>query len=194
MNISLVTAPTAEPVTLEEAKNHLRVDITDDDILIESLILVARNVCEGISNHKFVTQTWDIFMDAFPGSNEIILPKSLSPLSSVTHIKYTDEDDNESTFASSNYVVDTYSDPGRIKLDRDSNWPNDTLVVLNGVVIQVVVGYGDDADVPQEYKQAILLLLGHWYENREQVTVGEVAREIPMGVEALLWLDRNVPI
>ena len=90
--------------------------------------------------------------------------------------------------------MDTYSDPGRIKLDRDSNWPNDTLVVLNGVVIQVVVGYGDDADVPQEYKQAILLLLGHWYENREQVTVGEVAREIPMGVEALLWLDRNVPI
>jgi uncharacterized phiE125 gp8 family phage protein len=66
--------------------------------------------------------------------------------------------------------------------------------VINGVEIQVVVGYGAEDAVPQEYKQAILLLLGHWYENREQVTVGEVAREIPMGVEALLWLDRNVPI
>ena len=194
MNISLVTAPTAEPVTLEEAKNHLRVDITADDTLIESLILVARNVCEGINNHKFVTQTWDIFMDAFPGGNEFILPKSLSPLASVTHIKYTDEDSNQSTFNSSNYAVDIYSDPGRIKLMNDANWPSDTLYEINAVEIRVVVGYGDDADVPQEYKQAILLLLGHWYENREQVTVGEMAREIPMGVEALLWLDRNVPI
>ena len=194
MNISLVTAPTAEPVTLEEAKNHLRVDITDDDTLIVSLILVARNVCEGINNHKFVTQTWNIFMDAFPGNNEFILPKSLSPLASVTHIKYTDEDSIQSTFNSSNYAVDIYSDPGRIKLMSDANWPSDPLYEINAVEIQVVVGYGDDADVPQEYKQAILLLLGHWYENREQVTVGEMAREIPMGVEALLWLDRNVPV
>lgn len=194
MNISLVTAPTAEPVTLDEAKNHLRVDITDDDILIESLILVARNVCEGISNHKFITQTWDIFLDAFPGSDEFILPKSLSPLASVTHIKYTDEDSNQSTFSSASYAVDIYSDLGRIKLMSDADWPSDTLYEINAVEIRVVVGYGDDADVPQEYKQAILLLLGHWYENREQVTVGEVAREIPMGVEALLWLDRNVPV
>ena len=194
MNISLVTAPAAEPVDLDEAKLHLRVDINDDDTLIESLILLARRMSEGISNHRFVTQTWDIFMDAFPGSDTIHLPKSLSPLSSVTHIKYTDEDDNESTFASSNYVVDTYSDPGRIKLDRDSNWPSDTLTELNGVVVRVVVGYGDPADIPQEYKQAIMLMVGHWYENREQVTVGEVAREIPMGVEALLMLDRNIPV
>lgn len=194
MNTSLVTAPAAEPVTLAEAKNHLRVDITDDDILIESLILVARNTCEGISNHKFITQTWDIFMDAFPGGDEFILPKSLSPLISVTHIKYTDEDSNQSTFNSSNYAVDTYSDPGRIRLTKDANWPSDELYVINAVEVRVVVGYGDDANIPQEYKQAILLLLGHWYENREQVTVGEVAREIPMGVEALLWLDRNIPV
>ena len=194
MNISLVTAPAAEPVDLDEAKLHLRVDINDDDTLIESLILLARRMSEGISNHRFVTQTWDIFMDAFPGSDTIHLPKSLSPLSSVTHIKYTDEDDNESTFADSNYVMDTYSDPGRIKLDKDSNWPSDTLTELNGVVIRVVVGYGNPADIPQEFKQAIMLMVGHWYEYREQVTVGEVAREIPMGVEALLMLDRNIPV
>jgi uncharacterized phiE125 gp8 family phage protein len=193
MNIKLQTTPTAEPVTLEEAKNHLRVDITADDTLIESLILVARNTCEGITNHRFITQTWDIVMDAFPGG-DIILPKSLSPLVSVTHIKYTDEDSNQSTFSSGNYAVDIYSDPGRIKLTKDANWPSDQLYVINGVEIQVVVGYGTEDAVPQEYKQALLLLLGHWYENREQVTVGEVAREIPMGVEALLWLDRNVPI
>lgn len=194
MNISLVTAPTAEPVTLQKAKDHLRVDINDDDILIESLILLARRMSEGISNHRFITQTWDIFMDSFPGGDEIILPKSLSPLVSVTHIKYTDEDDNTSTFDSANYIYDIYSDPGRIKLTKDANWPSDPLYVVNGVEVQVVVGYGNPADIPQEFKQAIMLMVGHWYENREQVTVGEVAREIPMGVEALLWLDRNVPV
>ena len=194
MNISLVTAPTAEPVDLVEAKNHLRVDINDDDTWIESNIIVARRMSEGISNHKFVTQTWNIFMDSFPGSSTLYLPKSLAPLASVTHIKYTDEDDAQSTFASANYVVDIYSEPARIKLSDDANWPADTLTELNGVEIQIVIGYGDPDDVPQEFKQAIMLMIGHWYENREQVTVGEIAREIPMGVEALLWLDRNVPV
>lgn len=196
MNISLITAPVAEPVTLEEAKNHLRVDITDDDDLIESLIVLARRYCEGVSNHRFITQTWDIFMDAFPGGDEFILPKSLSPLASVTHIKYTDEDSNQSTFSSDSYVVDIYSDPGRIKLMDDADWPSDTLYEINAVEIQVVVGYGDDADVPREYKQALLLLVGHWYENREHtvIGIGTVIGDLPMGVEALLWLDRNVPI
>jgi uncharacterized phiE125 gp8 family phage protein len=194
MNISLVTAPAAEPIDLVEAKNHLRVDINEDDILIESLVLLARRMSEGINNHRFVTQTWNIFMDGFPGSSTFYLPKSLSPLASVTHIKYTDADDNQSTFSSANYVVDIYSEPARIKLSDDANWPTDTLTELNGVEIQVVVGYGDPDDVPQEFKQAIMLMIGHWYENREQVTVGDVAREIPLGVEALLWLDRNVPV
>lgn len=196
MNIKLQTAPAAEPVDLVEAKLHLRVDINNDDTLIEGYILTARRTSEKISNHKFITQTWDIVMDAFPGGDTFTLPKSLSPLASVTHIKYTDEDDNESTFASSNYVVDTYSDPGRIKLDKDSNWPSDTLIELNGVVVRVVVGYGAEDDVPQEFKQAIMLMVGHWYESRESVVVGAgmVATELPMGVEALLWLDRNLPV
>lgn len=194
MNIKLFTAPTAEPIDLDEVKLHLRVDIDDDDTYIESLVVVAREYCEGVANHRFITQTWDIVMDAFPGIGTLYLPKSLTPLVSVTHIKYTDEDDVQSTFSSASYVVDIYSDPARIKLADDANWPSDTLTELNGIEIQIVVGYGDPEDVPQKYKQAIMLMAGHWYENREQVISGEVPREIPMGVEALLWLDRNVPV
>jgi len=194
MNYKIQTAPNAEPIDLEFTKNHLRVDTTDDDTYIETLITVARRTAEQISNHKMITQTWDIKMDSFPGSTTIKLPKSLSPLESVTHVKYTDEDDSESTFGSSNYVVDTYSDPGRIKLSDNTNWPSDTLTELNGVEIRVVVGYGDPDDVPMEMKQAILLIVGHLYENREDVTVGEVAREIPMGAVTLLMLDRNIPL
>ena len=193
MNYKIQTEPNAEPITLDEAKLHLRVDISDDDTLIESYILVARRVAEQISNHKWITQTWDIKLDSFPGTT-FTLPKSLSPLVSVTHIKYTDEDDNESTFGSGNYVVDTYSDPARIKLADGAAWPSDVLVELNGVEIRVIVGYGAPGDVPQEIKQAIFLMLGQMYELRENVTVGEVAREIPMGVKSLLMLDRNVPV
>lgn len=194
MSIKIQTAPAAEPIELEEAKLHLRVDIDDDDVLIEAALIAIREACEGYKNHRFITQTWDIFMDAFPGSDEIILPDSLFPLVSVTHIKYTDEDNNQSTFDSGNYATDVYSNPARIKLTKDANWPSDPLYVINGVEIQVIVGYGDPDDVPKKIKQAMLLWLGHYYENREQVTVGEIAREIPLGVETLLWFDRNIPV
>jgi uncharacterized phiE125 gp8 family phage protein len=194
MTIKIDTEPTTEPITLEEAKDHLRVDITDDDTYIESLIKVARRSCEHISNHKFITQTWDVWLDGFPGSATLELPKSLTPLQSVTHIKYWDKDQNEATYSSNNYEVDTNSEPGKIVLKRASSWPSDVLRVVNGVEIQVNVGYGDDADVPWEIRQAILLLIGHLYENRETVIVGEIAREIPMGVRSLLWFDRNVPV
>ncbi len=193
MNYKIQTEPNAEPVTLDEAKLHLRVDIDADDTLIESYIVVARRTAEMISNHRMVTQTWDIKMDSFPGTI-FTLPKSLSPLVSVTHIKYTDEDDATTEFSSANYVVDTYSDPARIKLADGAAWPSDVLVVLNGVEIRVIVGYGAPGDVPQEIKQAMYLMLGEWYENREDIIVGTIVANLPRGVKSLLMLDRNIPV
>jgi uncharacterized phiE125 gp8 family phage protein len=193
MSIVLVTGPTDEPVSLGEAKNHLRVDITDDDAYIESLITVARRSCEYIANKKFITQTWNLLLDGFPGSTKLELPKSLDPLESVTHIKYYDVDDQPTTYDAANYVIDIYSQPARIVLKSGSSWPGDILRVANGVEVQVVVGFGDDADVPMEVKQAMLLVVGHLYENREQVTDAKLV-EIPRGAKSLLWFDRNVPI
>lgn len=193
-SIVMVTGPQQEPIDLEDVKNHLRVDLDDDDELIMAYMIAARRTCEQIANKKLVTQTWDIWLDYFPGSTSFNLPKSLGPLQSVSFIKYTDEDNNVATYAASNYVVDANSQPGRIVLKPTAAWPGDVLLPVNGVEIQVVVGFGDDADVPEEYKQAIKLLVGHWYENRETVIVGSQANEIPMGVKSLLWLDRVVPI
>lgn len=193
MSNVLVTGPETEPIGLDEAKTHLRVDVVDDDAYINSLIVVARRTCEQIANKKFINQTWNLLMDSFPTSMEIRLPKSLSPLVSVTHVKYFDEADQESTFNAGNYVVDIYSQPARIILKRDATWPTDVLRVANGVEVQVVVGFGDEPDLPQEYKQAMMLLIGHWYENREDVTEVKLD-QIPRGAKTLLWLDRNVPI
>lgn len=189
----VAVAAAKEPVGLETAKLHCRVDIDDDDTLIEGLIQTAREWVEDVARRALITQSIDLVMDAFPGVSWINLPRP--PLQSVTHIKYTDSDGNESTFSSDSYMVDTYEEPGRIVLNDGYSWPGDTLRAANGVTIRFVAGYGDEPeDVPQKYRQAILLLVGHWYENREAVSLDMVrggAMPVPMAVKSLVMVDRN---
>jgi uncharacterized phiE125 gp8 family phage protein len=189
MAMTLVTAAAIEPVTLAEAKDQLRVDITDDDVLIAGLIVVAREFAEAITRRALITQTWDYIMDAFPAGDRLALP--LAPLQSVTSITYVDDEDASDTVSSADYQVDTDSEPGRIVLKSTATWPSVTLRAANGVTVRFVAGYGDDVeDVPQKIRQAMLLMVGHWYENREDtVGVGNVQR-IPMGAEWLLWPER----
>jgi len=189
MITKLVTAPAVEPVTLAEAKAHLRVDITDDDTLISSLITSARQYIERAIRRALVTQTWRASIDEFPASGEIVLPKP--PLQSVTSIQYTDINDSTSTIASSTYTVDTDSEPGRIVLKYGQSWPSTSLANTNPVQVTFVAGYGAAADVPAHFKQAILLLAGHWYENREAIAVtGAIPKEMPLAVSSLIGLDR----
>ena len=186
MALTLVTGPAVEPVSLTEAKSHLRVDITDDDALITALITAARQMAEEISRRALITQTWKYILDAWPKGDELTLP--LPPLQSVASITYKDKDGNSATFSSGSYIVDADCEPGRVVLAYGATWPSTTLYPAGAITVQFTAGYGDSAsDVPQAIRQAMLLMIGHWYENREQVTVGAVAREIPLGVEALLW-------
>jgi uncharacterized phiE125 gp8 family phage protein len=90
--------------------------------------------------------------------------------------------------------VDTKSEPGRVSLAYSKSWPTTTLRPINGVCVEFEAGYGDAAtDVPYRVKQAMLLLIGHLYEHREQSTEKALS-EIPFGVKALLGLDRVVPV
>lgn len=188
MSLKLITPPTTEPITLQEAKNHLRVDVTDDDILIQSLITAAREYCEAFQNRAYITQTWEMTLDFFP-QMPLKIPKP--PLQSVISIKYTDQDNIETVFAPINYVVDTDSEPGRIALTPGASWPNVVLKPISGVKIRFTAGYGDATKVPMMVKQAMLLLIGHWYENREAAT-DRVPKEIEFAVHSLLWLNRMV--
>lgn len=185
---NVVTAPTKEPVDLPEMKNHLRVDINDDDSLILALTQAAREWCEDFRRQSFITQTWDLYVDSFPASFE--LPRG--PVQSVTGVYYTPDDEIETEVDSSSYVTDLVSEPARIVLDTGESWPSDTLTPVNGVRVRYVAGYGDDTAVPETIRSAIKLLVGHLYENREDVVIaqGITISQVPFGVKALLWPGR----
>lgn len=186
MALICVTGPVVEPVTLQEAKLHMRVDIDTDDALIAALITAAREHLETTSRPQLamLTQTWRYLADAWPTSD--VLQLRPYPLQSVSSINYTDEDGATTTMSSSDYQVDTYSQPGRIYIT--DGWPSTTLQDMNGLAIEFVAGYGDTASsMPQQMRQALLLLVSHWYENRETVlTSGAVPKELPFAVGALM--------
>jgi uncharacterized phiE125 gp8 family phage protein len=193
MALKLITPPALEPVTLAEAKAHIRVDGNDEDALITSLITAAREYCEGFQNRSYITQTWGLWLDSFPSEDYIRIP--LPPLQSVASIKYYGTDNAEYTMDAADYFVDDKSEPGRAVLAYNKTWPTTALRPANGVCIEFVAGYGDAAsDVPQKAKQAILLLIGHWYANREAILTGSVSKEIEFAVKALLSMDRVVPV
>jgi len=197
MALKLITPPAVEPVTLDEAKEHLRVDGTNEDNLIAALIAAARRWCEQFQRRAYITQIWELWLNEWPcdtaGYSKGYITVPRPPLQDVTSIKYYGTDNVEYTFDSGNYFVDTKSEPGRVVLGYNKSWPSATLRPANGVVVIFTAGYGDTADkVPGEVKHAIKLLIGHWYENREAVIVGSISRGIELAVNSLLWPDRVV--
>lgn len=188
MAIKITIGPNIEPVTLAEAKAQCRVDLDDDDALIESYILAAREYLEGIDWRAWLTQTIEYWIDRWPPDYVIELPRP--PVQSVTSIKYYDLDNVERTFSSAAYFVDTITQPCRIGLNWNSNWPPEPLRAINAICVTYVAGWTAQEYFPQRLKQAMLLLIGHWYENREASTLGAVSREIDHAVRALLGIDR----
>lgn len=189
MSIKLITGPAIEPFTTEEAKDHLRVDISDDDAYIDGLVIAARRYFEDVSNRALITQTWRLDLDRWPAEDEIIIPRA--PLQSVGSVAYLDQDGNSTTWATSNYIVDADSEPGRVVLAYGQSWPTTILYPVNPIRITFTAGYGDDAaDIPEQMIQCLKLMIGHWYEHREPVIVGRQVLTVPFTIESLIWLNR----
>lgn len=191
MILTEIVAPTEEPLSLPEIKLHLRIDSTDEDLLLNSYAVAARIYAEMFARRAFVVQTLELALDGWPSCDHIVLPRP--PLQSVTSVKYVDSDGNTQTMASGDYIVDTASEPGRVLLGYGKSWPSATLQPGPAIKVRYVAGYGGSVAVPQIYKQAMLLLIGHYYENREAVVAPEGGRlqEVPMAVQSLLLIDRG---
>lgn len=191
MSLSLVTAPTVEPLTLDETKAHLRVESDDENGLIYAWIVAARRYCEAYTGRAFLPQTWDLKCDAFPCAYDSIrLP--MPPVTSVTSVTYLDTSGASQTWSSSLYLTDLPTGPraapARITPAYAQYYPP-TYNVMNAVTVRFVAGYATQELVPYEIKVAMRLLIGHWYMNRGAVAIGSnnIPTAIPMTVDALLW-------
>lgn len=261
MALFLVTAPAYEPISLNEAKLHCRVDVTTDDALIASLILAAREYVENQTHRALIQQTWDLKLDRFP-CGPIELPKA--PTQSVTSVTYLDGAGDSQTWDTDEYSTDLPSGPqaarARIQPANSYTYPQ-TYDEVNAVTVRFVAGYSGSTkavtsitrssstatvtttaahgfstgqrivhagavqpeyngtfeitvtaattytftvtgspatpatgtitaallNVPASLIAAMKLMIGHWYERRESVNVGNIVNEIPMGVPALVW-------
>ena len=162
----------------------------EDDYISNFLIPTSRRQVEKLANRTYINQTWELYMDEFPLNDFIDIP--LPPLSTVTSIIYTLTGGTATTLTAGNYIIDKTSTPGRVVLGYNETWPTATLQPANGVKVTFDAGYGaTGGTVPEDAKQAILLMCGHFYENREETTTLRLSR-IPYGISNILGLDRIV--
>lgn len=190
MALKIITPPAAEPLTLEEAKQYLRIAGSDDDIILLSIIKQAREFCEDFQNKKYITQTLELVLDSFPGDNYISF-KNSSPVQSLESIKYYDMVGREFIFDPSNYIVDTDSFANRIVLGYCKLWPTILLQPVNGVRIRFTAGFGDTGEsVPETVKWAMVLHMRILYDEYrpDERTKIEEARN------SLLSMNRVIPI
>lgn len=202
-SLQLVSPPATEPVSIAEAKAHLRVDFEDEDDLIGSLISAAREHVEQVCNRVIGAQTWCLSLDQFPlldtfhtvtpytreGSlgngyyfSQCQIEIPLAKVVNVTSITYVDGAGTTQTLSPSSYVADTASEPARIVPANGSPWPYPDSYVPGSIKVSFVAG-GDTC--PASINQAILLLVGHWYANREAVSEKPMAN-LPLAVDSLL--------
>lgn len=190
----LVTPPTATPVTLAEVKAHVgAADFTDDDAMLTAFIAAAVSHLDGwtgIMGRCLEPQTWRQDFDDFRSC--LRLP--LFPVISITSVKYTDTDGAEQTISAANYVLRNDDAGAYVEFISSHSFPS-LNAEASAVRIEHLLGYaqvGGASGVPAAIKSAMLLLVGHWYANREAVVVGESVTSLPLAVDALLAPFRRI--
>jgi uncharacterized phiE125 gp8 family phage protein len=190
MTLVLTAGPAVEPVTLAEAKAHLRVDGTAEDTLIASLIVTARLHVEAAIGLALITQSWSYFLDCWPSGPALKLP--LRPVQSISAVRLYATDDAITTLDPDLYLLDGTGNPTRLIRHGALAWPTPGRIA-NGIEVAFTAGYGEAAaDVPNPIRHAVLLLTAHWYEHRSPLEVGPVARPVPDMIADLLHPYRSM--
>lgn len=180
--------PASEPITLDEAKNHLRVDTNDDDTNILALITVARTFVEDATGRAFITRVFICTFDGWP-RGVLRLPRSKATV--INWVKYLDNLDAEQTVDPSVYSFDLRTEPARVFVKVGQWWP--PIIPRPSVVrVSFAAGAADASGVDKRDITAMKLVLGHLYENREAGIVGTIADLLPMGIKAFIG-QRQVP-
>jgi len=179
-SVRVSVQPTVEPVSVAELKEHARIDHGHEDERLAGLIKTARMMVEKDTRRKLCTQTVVLNLDYLP---TYIVPEVL-PIQSITSIQYYDANNTLQTLASATYEADLYAEPILIRPAFGQTWPT-TYDRFNAVAVTMQAGYGAASAVPEDAKQAMLLLASHWVEHREAVLTGTISKEIELSYTAL---------
>jgi uncharacterized phiE125 gp8 family phage protein len=183
MSSILLLGPAVEPLTLAEAKTHLRVEHGDDDDVIAALIAGARVHVEAQTRRALITQSWRLIRDAWPDDGRIVVMPV--PLRSLTAVRVYKFDGSTQALDPAAFAIDAAAAPAVLAFAAGA-MPVPGRVV-GGIELDVEVGYGDTAeDVPEPLRQAIRTLVAHWYENRGLIAAGAGVAVLPQSVTALL--------
>ncbi len=192
MTSILLAGPAVEPVSLGEAKTFLRVDTTDEDDLIQTLIAAGRVHVEAITRRAMIEQNWRLSFDEWPDGNEVRVP--LGPLAALAAVRVYDPDDAATALALTQFLADIGSTPGRIVLPptiEGEPVKRDALAIE----IDYTAGYGAAAtDVPEALRQAMLVLVAHWFEHRDAVLMAGTGAIVPVGFDKLIAPYRVVSL
>jgi uncharacterized phiE125 gp8 family phage protein len=185
-NYRQLTDPATEPLSYSDVKAYLRLNDDSEMAFVTSLITVARQIVEGQIWRPLISQTWAMQFDYSEiGANIYNINKA--PLLSVTDVKYYDENDTLQTLAASQYEVDIYGSPARFRLINVPKLKDR----MNALQLNFTCGYTNAAAVPSPIKQAMYLIIGHLYENRQDVVTGTQVHQIPDSSKYLLEPYRN---
>lgn len=184
MALALTSPPAVEPVSVAEAKDHLRVDQDHEDALIASLILTSRLHIETALGLALIDQAWQWTFDTWPKRmRTVTLP--LRPVSAITEIATRDEADAVTVMAADAYELDGNHVPPRL-IRKADQWPAPGKM-HGGIEISFIAGFGASADdVPQPIRHALMLLVAHWYEHRDPIEIGSERAAVPGAVSTLL--------
>ena len=183
MGLVLVSGPGAEPLTLDEVKAHVRIDGTTEDALLQSLILTSRLHIEAALGLALMTQSWRMVLDQWPEDGVVKLP--LAPVQFVSVVRVLSSDGTPTVVDAASYGLDTSGRPARLAANAGV-WVTPGKGFA-GIEIDFVAGFGATAgDVPEPVRQALLLLVAHWYEHRDPIEIGKPATAVPHAVSRLL--------
>lgn len=186
MTLFRTVGPAAEPVTLADAKAHLRISHGSEDTLLQGLVRAAREDLERSAGVALIDQRWRLALDAWPSRDCALL--AVHPVRTVLSVTAYGTEGEARLVNPDDYQLDILSRPARLHFETRP----EPLRVFNGIEIDFAAGFGGaGTDVPDLLKRAILLLVGHWYEFRAHFEPAEQPVSYPAAYDRIVASYRS---